>query len=260
MTRRERLAHPLDDVPSIKLKLGFVIAAAVAVTVFVFWVLIKIGVWPSVSGIIAAAIAMGMVWFLSRGMTSPLRQMAAAASEMAKGMTTTRWVFASTRVSGAPVRSTPEAALELITWVTRFQARIPAIISICTGAFVLGAAGLLDGRRATTHWLYLNELRARFPKAKVVDTGIFTRDGRIWTSAGVTAGIDLTLALVERDHGHEVAMTVAKRLVLFFRRSGNQAQFSDASQRMEQAPTGLRNVESFSPSGATLARRSSVRM
>jgi signal transduction histidine kinase len=85
VTRRERLAHPLDDVPSIKLKLGFVIAAAVAVTVFVFWVFIKIGVWPSVSGVIAGAVAMAMVWFLSRGMTSPLREMAAAASEMAKG-------------------------------------------------------------------------------------------------------------------------------------------------------------------------------
>ena len=83
--RRERLQHPLDDVPSIKLKLGFVIAAAVAVTVFVFWVGIKLGVWPSVSGIIAAAVAMTMVWFLSRGMTSPLREMAAAASEMARG-------------------------------------------------------------------------------------------------------------------------------------------------------------------------------
>ncbi|MET0894443.1 MAG: ATP-binding protein [Acidimicrobiia bacterium] len=85
MTRRDRLAHPLDDVPSIKLKLGFVIAAAVAVTVFVFWVGLKVGLWPSVSGIIAAAVAMTMVWFLSRGMTSPLREMAAAASEMAKG-------------------------------------------------------------------------------------------------------------------------------------------------------------------------------
>jgi signal transduction histidine kinase len=85
MNRRERLAHPLDDVPSIKLKLGFVIAAAVAVTVFVFWVGIKIGVWPSVSGIVAALVAMVMVWFLARGMTSPLREMAAAASEMAKG-------------------------------------------------------------------------------------------------------------------------------------------------------------------------------
>ncbi|HEX9504809.1 MAG TPA: ATP-binding protein [Acidimicrobiia bacterium] len=85
MNRRERFAHPLDDIPSIKLKLGFVIAAAVAVTVFVFWVGIKIGVWPSVSGVIAGAVAMVMVWFLSRGMTSPLREMAAAASEMAKG-------------------------------------------------------------------------------------------------------------------------------------------------------------------------------
>jgi signal transduction histidine kinase len=85
MTRRERLAHPLDDVPSIKLKLGFVIAAAVAVTVFVFWVGLKLGLWPSISGIIAAAVAMTMVWFLARGMTSPLREMASAASEMAKG-------------------------------------------------------------------------------------------------------------------------------------------------------------------------------
>jgi signal transduction histidine kinase len=85
MTRRERLSHPLDDVPSIKLKLGFVIAAAVAVTVFVFWVGLKVGLWPSVSGVIAAAVAMAMVWFLARGMTSPLREMAAAASEMAKG-------------------------------------------------------------------------------------------------------------------------------------------------------------------------------
>jgi signal transduction histidine kinase len=85
VTRRERLSHPLDDVPSIKLKLGFVIAAAVAVTVFVFWVGLKVGLWPSVSGVIAAIVAISMVWFLSRGMTSPLREMAAAASEMAKG-------------------------------------------------------------------------------------------------------------------------------------------------------------------------------
>jgi signal transduction histidine kinase len=85
VTRRERLAHPLDDVPSIKLKLGVVIAAAVAVTVFVFWVGLKIGLWPSVSGIVAALVAMLMVRFLARGMTSPLREMAEATSEMAKG-------------------------------------------------------------------------------------------------------------------------------------------------------------------------------
>jgi signal transduction histidine kinase len=85
VTRRERLAHPLDDVPSIKVKLGFIIAVAVAVTVFVFWVGLKVGLWPSVSGILAGVVAMALVWFLSRGMTSPLREMVAATSEMAQG-------------------------------------------------------------------------------------------------------------------------------------------------------------------------------
>src|SRR5262249_53527340 len=79
------LHRPLDPIPSIKLKLGFVIAAAVGATVFVFWVFLHLGVWPSVSGIIAAIVAMGLVWFLSRGLTSPLREMAAAADAMAKG-------------------------------------------------------------------------------------------------------------------------------------------------------------------------------
>lgn len=113
MTRRERLAHPLDDVPSIKLKLGFVIAAAVAITVFVFWVLIKIGVWPSVSGIIAAIIAMAMVWFLSRGMTSPLREMAAAASEMTKGNYGRRVSTSSRDEVGELARAFNQMAAEL---------------------------------------------------------------------------------------------------------------------------------------------------
>ena len=113
MTRRERLAHPLDDVPSIKLKLGFVIAAAVAVTVFVFWVLIKIGVWPSVSGVIAGAVAMGMVWFLARGMTSPLREMAAAASEMAKGNYSRRVSSSSRDEVGELARAFNQMAAEL---------------------------------------------------------------------------------------------------------------------------------------------------
>jgi signal transduction histidine kinase len=113
VTRRERLAHPLDDVPSIKLKLGFVIAAAVAVTVFVFWVLIKIGVWPSVSGVIAGAIAMAMVWFLSRGMTSPLREMAAAASEMAKGNYDRRVSTSSRDEVGELARAFNQMAAEL---------------------------------------------------------------------------------------------------------------------------------------------------
>ena len=104
---------------------------------------------------------------------------------------------------------------------------------------------MLDGRRATTHWLLLEELRARFPAIRVVDEGIFVRDDRVWTSAGLTAGIDLTLALVEEDHGHAVAMEVAKRMVLFLRRSGNQAQFSSALQRQEQEPSRLRDLSTF---------------
>ncbi len=113
MTKRERLVRPLDDVPSIKLKLGFVIAAAVAMTVFVFWLLIKIGVWPSVSGVIAGAVAMVMVWFLSRGMTSPLREMAAAASAMAKGNYDRRVPSSSRDEVGELARAFNQMAAEL---------------------------------------------------------------------------------------------------------------------------------------------------
>jgi transcriptional regulator GlxA family with amidase domain len=146
---------------------------------------------------------------------------------------------------GSPLNPMPHGEARLTAWLRRYHSSIRTIVSICTGAFVLGEAGLLDGRRATTHWLYLGELRLRFPAAHVVDEGIFVRDGGVWTSAGLTAGIDLTLALVEEDHGHRVAMAVAKRLVLFLRRSGNQAQFSSALQRQEKEPPKLRDVSAF---------------
>jgi transcriptional regulator GlxA family with amidase domain len=139
----------------------------------------------------------------------------------------------------------PEAEGKVVAWLRRSHRRIPRIVSICTGAFLLGEAGLLDGRRATTHWQYLKDLGARFPRARVVDEGIFARDGKVWTSAGLTAGVDLTLALVEEDHGHEVAMAVARRMVLFLRRSGNQAQFSSALKRQAQEPPKLRDLEGF---------------
>jgi transcriptional regulator GlxA family with amidase domain len=154
-------------------------------------------------------------------------------------------------VAGGPMASLPftapgggEAA-PLVRWLRRFHARVPTVVSICTGAFVLAAAGVLDGRRATTHWMMLDELRARCPAAQVVDEGIFVEDRGVWTSAGITAGIDLALAMVERDHGHGVAMAVAKRLVLFLRRSGNQAQFSAALQRQEKEPPELRDISTF---------------
>jgi transcriptional regulator GlxA family with amidase domain len=148
-------------------------------------------------------------------------------------------------VAGAPIRSQPEVDDRLVPWLRRFHGRIPTVVSICTGAFVLAAAGALDGRRATTHWMFLDELRARFPAVRVVDEGIFIKDGPVWTSAGITTGIDLLLSMVEEDHGHRVAMAVARRMVLFLRRSGHQAQFSAALRRQEKEPTRLRDISTF---------------
>jgi len=148
-------------------------------------------------------------------------------------------------VAGSPVRSGPEVDAKLVPWLQRYHRKITTVVSTCTGAFTLAKAGVLDGRRATTHWLYLEEFRTRFPAVHVVDEGIFVQDGNVWTSAGVTAGIDLMLALVEHEQGHAVAMSVAKLLVLFLRRSGNQAQFSSALQRQEKEPPKLLDISAF---------------
>ena len=148
-------------------------------------------------------------------------------------------------VAGSPVRSGPEVDAKLVPWLRRYHRKITTVVSTCTGAFTLAKAGVLDGRRATTHWLYLEEFRTRFPAVQVVDEGIFVQDGNVWTSAGVTAGIDLMLALVEHEQGHAVAMSVAKLLVLFLRRSGNQAQFSSALQRQEREPPKLHDISAF---------------
>ncbi|HEY4173318.1 MAG TPA: GlxA family transcriptional regulator [Rhodopila sp.] len=114
----------------------------------------------------------------------------------------------------------------LVQWV-RCRAEVARrVTSVCTGAFLLAATGLLDGRRATTHWSRCADLAAEFPAVQVEDDPIYVNDGAIWTSAGVTAGIDLALALVEADLGRTVAMTVARYLVVFAKRPGGQAQFS----------------------------------
>lgn len=146
---------------------------------------------------------------------------------------------------GSPADPLPEDHAPLVAWLRRHRPRIPTVVSVCTGAFLLAAAGILDGRRATTHWLYLDTLRARFPAVRVIDEGIYVKDRGVWTSAGVTAGVDLALALVEEDHGHALAMNVAKRMVLFLRRSGHQAQFSSALRRQEREPPRLRDVSTF---------------
>ncbi|HKO93904.1 MAG TPA: helix-turn-helix domain-containing protein [Polyangiaceae bacterium] len=141
---------------------------------------------------------------------------------------------------GSPLRALPAPEAKFVAWAQRRRREIELWASICTGAFVLGEAGLLDGQRATTHWRWTAELRARFPKTTVTDDSIYECSAHVWTSAGVTAGIDMMLALVEREHGHAVAMAVAKNLVLFLRRSGNQAQFSEALKRqtLEVDPLG----------------------
>ena len=114
----------------------------------------------------------------------------------------------------------------LIAWIAEAAGRSRRVTSVCSGAFLLAEAGLLDGRRATTHWSVCHALAELYPAVTVETDPIYVRDGDVWTSAGVTAGMDLALALVEDDHGRDAALAIARRFVLFLRRPGNQAQFS----------------------------------
>ena len=114
----------------------------------------------------------------------------------------------------------------LIEFVRQALGRYRRVAATCIGAFILAEAGLLDGRRATTHWNHARDLQARFPKVKVEADRIFVIDGPVWTSAGMTAGIDLALAMVEQDLGADVARAVARQLVVYHRRAGGQSQFS----------------------------------
>ena len=133
----------------------------------------------------------------------------------------------------------------LLDWIETTAPSARRVASVCTGAFVLAAAGLLDGRRATTHWAAAAELAKRYPAVEVDPESIYLRDGPVWTSAGVTAGMDLALALVERDLDRDAALTIARHLVLFLRRPGNQSQFSAtlAAQQPEREP--LREVQRY---------------
>jgi transcriptional regulator GlxA family with amidase domain len=126
---------------------------------------------------------------------------------------------------GKGVRAAAQDA-RLIRWVRQQVGRSRRVASVCTGAFLLAEAGLLDGRRAVTHWTQCDELAKRYPRITVDADPIFIRDGALWTSAGVTAGIDLALALVEEDLGRSIALDVARELVVFLKRPGGQAQFS----------------------------------
>ncbi|HXZ83845.1 MAG TPA: AraC family transcriptional regulator, partial [Myxococcota bacterium] len=113
-----------------------------------------------------------------------------------------------------------------VEFVRRTGARARRVASVCTGTVLLAEAGLLDGRRAVTHWAFCELLARRYPKIRVEPDAIFVRDGKLWSSAGVCAGMDLALALAEEDHGRELALTVARWMVLFLKRPGGQSQFS----------------------------------
>jgi transcriptional regulator GlxA family with amidase domain len=134
----------------------------------------------------------------------------------------------------------------LLRFIRRASTSCRRTASICTGAFILAEAGLLDERRATTHWQHARELQRRFPKVRVEDDRIFIIDGSIWTSAGMSAGIDLALGMVEKDFGAEMARSVAQSLVVYHRRAGGQSQHSallemDAkSDRIQNALTYAR--------------------
>ena len=122
---------------------------------------------------------------------------------------------------------------ELLQWIRKRSSHVRRVASVCTGAFVLAATGLLDGRRVTTHWKYFDVLAARHKTLRVERDPIFVKDGKYYTTAGVSAGIDLALSLVEEDFGHAMAASVAREMVLFYRRPGSQAQYSSMLAQQE---------------------------
>lgn len=128
-------------------------------------------------------------------------------------------------VAGGRVSCLPEDAATL-RWISRASETVARCCAVCTGAFVLARVGLLDGRSAVTHWQEVGQLREDYPSIQVQDDAIFVHDGKFYTSAGISAGMDLALSLVEEDLGRSAALGVAKRMVLFLKRSGGQRQFS----------------------------------
>jgi transcriptional regulator GlxA family with amidase domain len=133
----------------------------------------------------------------------------------------------------------------VLEWVRQLAGQVRRLCSVCTGAFLLAEAGLLHGRQATTHWLWARELAAKYPAVTVNPHPIWIQDGHIYTSAGVTAGMDLALALVEEDCGQAMALEVARGLVMFLRRPGGQAQFSVSLSTQTSARRSLHELQSW---------------
>jgi transcriptional regulator GlxA family with amidase domain len=177
--------------------------------------------------------------------TEPIATRGGYALEPGGGIAACRGPIDTLIAAGGVGSAKAEDDPELITWIRRAAGRSRRVVSVCTGAFLLAKAGLLDGRRATTHWVRCGELARRYPQIEVDPEPIFVRDGEIWTSAGVSSGMDLALALVEDDLGPEAAREVARWLVLFLQRPGGQSQFSShlAGQQADRRP--LRDLQAW---------------
>lgn len=148
-------------------------------------------------------------------------------------------------VAGGDAAESDDTDLEVVKWMTKLAPKIRRVGSVCTGAMLLARTGLLDGRKATTHWKWCEILAKKYPKIDVNPDPIFVRDGNVCTSAGITAGMDLSLALVEEDFGSRLALEVARDLVLYLRRTGGQSQFSTALAMQLSDRQPLRELESW---------------
>ncbi|AGC43502.1 AraC family transcriptional regulator [Myxococcus stipitatus DSM 14675] len=148
-------------------------------------------------------------------------------------------------ISGGAGLRRPAANAQVVRWLQSHAHTVRRVVSVCTGIYALAASGLLDGRRATTHWQFAQDVAARFPKVRLEPDALFIQDGTFYTSAGITAGIDLALALIEEDHGPRAALTVAREMVMYLKRPGGQAQYSEPLRFQEESGGRLGDLTSW---------------
>lgn len=143
---------------------------------------------------------------------------------------------------GKGLRLEPKIAQRVMTWLKESAPRIRRVTSVCTGIYALAPTGLLDGKRVTTHWRFAQDVAQRFPRLQVDANAIFIQSGKFYTAAGITAGIDLALALIEEDHGPGMALSVARELVIYLKRTGGQEQYSEPLQFQTRATDRLADL------------------
>src|SRR6201987_1396895 len=148
-------------------------------------------------------------------------------------------------IAGGPGAENGSYDANFVAWIAQAGSQARRVASICTGAFLRAEEGLLNGKKAVTHWTFCDRLAREYPKVSVRPEPIFLRDGSIYTSAGITAGIDLSLTLVEEDHGHETALRIARFLVMFLVRPGGQAQYSHMLSHQAITSQPLRELQVY---------------